>query len=72
MKQVVGVLIDFFAILLNPFGRTVCRYEPSCSRYAKECFDQHGVLKAAGLTLKRLFRCRPFGGAGYDPADNPK
>ena len=52
------------------FGRLmppVCRFEPSCSRYAYEAFDRHGALRGLWLTLRRLSRCRPGGGEGWDP-----
>jgi len=52
------------------FGRLmppVCRFEPSCSRYAYEAFDRHGALRGLWLTVRRLSRCRPGGGEGWDP-----
>jgi uncharacterized protein len=45
----------------------VCRFEPSCSHYAYEAVERHGSLKGGVLTLRRLLRCRPLGGRGYDP-----
>jgi hypothetical protein len=44
-----------------------CRFYPSCSEYAAEALTAHGALKGTWLTLRRLSRCRPFGGRGYDP-----
>jgi len=52
------------------FGRLmppVCRFEPSCSRYAYEAFDRHGAVRGLWLTVRRLSRCRPGGGEGWDP-----
>ena len=42
-------------------------YSPSCSRYAHEAIAKHGFAKGAALAVRRLGRCRPFGGGGYDP-----
>ena len=44
-----------------------CRYEPSCSRYAFTAIERYGALAGTWLTLKRLARCQPWGGHGYDP-----
>lgn len=44
-----------------------CRFTPSCSVYAREAFAAHGALRGTGLALRRLSRCHPWGGAGYDP-----
>jgi putative membrane protein insertion efficiency factor len=52
---------------LSPLMPNVCRYQPTCSRYAYEAIDRHGALRGGWLTLKRLARCRPGGGRGFDP-----
>jgi putative membrane protein insertion efficiency factor len=44
-----------------------CRYVPSCSSYAAEALETHGALRGSWLTLRRLSRCHPFGGHGFDP-----
>jgi len=53
--------------LVSPLLGSNCRYEPSCSRYAIDAIQLHGALKGGYLTARRLGRCHPFGGAGYDP-----
>lgn len=45
----------------------VCRYEPTCSRYSVEALQTHGALRGTWLTVRRLARCNPWGGRGYDP-----
>ena len=45
----------------------VCRFEPSCSWYAREALERHGAFRGGWLALRRLSRCRPLGGRGYDP-----
>ncbi len=44
-----------------------CRFEPSCSTYAMEALEVHGPARGSWLTIRRLSRCRPFGGQGWDP-----
>ena len=45
----------------------ICRFNPTCSNYALEAYENYNFFKATNLTIKRLFRCRPFGKFGYDP-----
>jgi hypothetical protein len=52
-----------FSALLGP----ACRFEPSCSRFAIEAIERLGLARGGRLALRRLGRCRPFGGSGYDP-----
>lgn len=49
-----------------------CRFYPSCSSYALEALEVHGLLKGAALTARRLARCHPFGGHGFDPVPEQK
>lgn len=46
---------------------TGCRFVPSCSEYAVEAITEHGAVRGSALTLRRLSRCHPLGGHGYDP-----
>ena len=52
-------------------GRS-CRFHPSCSEFALEAIDRHGAGRGAWITLRRLARCHPWGGWGYDPVPPPK
>jgi len=61
----------FYRFALSPllhalFG-SACRFEPSCSRFAADAIRDHGLVRGAALTIKRLARCHPLGGHGYDP-----
>ena len=49
-----------------------CRFSPSCSRYGAEAIRQHGPWRGVALLLRRLSRCRPFGGSGYDPVPDAR
>ena len=45
----------------------MCRFDPSCSRYFYDALEEYGFLKGSFLGIKRIFRCHPWGGCGYDP-----
>jgi uncharacterized protein len=49
-----------------------CRFVPSCSNYALDALEQHGALRGSALTVRRLFRCHPWGGHGWDPVPEGK
>lgn len=59
--------IRIYQRTLSPLLGVHCRFEPTCSRYAEEALRTHGAVRGSGLTLRRLLRCHPFGGHGYDP-----
>ena len=56
-----------YRITLSPFLGGQCRFHPTCSRYALEAYQEHGPVRGSILTVRRLVRCHPFGGKGYDP-----
>jgi putative membrane protein insertion efficiency factor len=60
-------LIRLYQRAVSPSLGTLCRFEPSCSRYAYSAIERHGAVKGGRLALARLVRCRPFGSTGYDP-----
>jgi uncharacterized protein len=67
MKFLALALIRFYQVALSPLLLPACRFYPTCSSYAYEAVEKRGVWRGGGLTLRRLLRCRPFGGHGYDP-----
>ena len=62
------LLIRFYQICISPLkGAGSCRFTPTCSQYALEAFRKHGPFKGLYLTIRRILRCHPWGGHGYDP-----
>ena len=61
------LLIKFYQLCISPFIPPSCRYTPTCSQYGLEAFRKHGPIKGLYLTVRRLLRCHPWGGSGYDP-----
>jgi putative membrane protein insertion efficiency factor len=61
------LVIRFYQRAVSPGLGRVCRFEPSCSHYTYEAIERHGLLRGVLLGVRRLLRCRPFGGSGYDP-----
>ncbi|MDD6778883.1 MAG: membrane protein insertion efficiency factor YidD [Bacteroidales bacterium] len=59
--------IRFYRTCISPMFPPACRYVPTCSQYAIEAITKHGPARGLWLALKRLLRCHPWGGSGYDP-----
>jgi uncharacterized protein len=60
-------LIKFYQFTLSPLLGKSCRHEPSCSNYAIEAIEVHGIFRGGWLSIKRISRCHPWGTWGYDP-----
>ena len=67
MKRLAQLPIHLYRWFLSPYLGRHCRFEPSCSAYALEAIEKHGVLCGYGFAVKRICRCHPWGAAGYDP-----
>jgi uncharacterized protein len=73
MKKLIRLVIRFYQIFLNPVMKAVagphagCRYQPTCSNYFLQAVELHGAWKGSLLGVRRIFRCHPWGGYGYDP-----
>jgi putative membrane protein insertion efficiency factor len=64
---ILRAVITVYRWTLVPVLGANCRYEPSCSAYAHEALGVHGPLTGSWLAMRRLCRCHPWGGSGYDP-----
>lgn len=60
-------VVRFYRLAISPWFGANCRFDPSCSTYAIEALQVHGVLKGTWLAVRRIGRCHPWGGSGYDP-----
>ena len=60
-------IVYFYKGAISPLTQPSCRYTPSCSEYAIQAIKKHGPLKGFWLSIKRISRCHPWGGKGYDP-----
>lgn len=78
MKRLLGLLrqalvwllllpVYFYKGAISPLTPPSCRFTPSCSTYALEAIRKHGPFKGLYLALRRILRCHPWGGSGYDP-----
>ena len=61
------VAIRWYQRAVSPFLPVSCRYLPTCSEYSHQAIGSHGLLRGLWLTVRRLARCTPIGGRGYDP-----
>ncbi|HKK47379.1 MAG TPA: membrane protein insertion efficiency factor YidD, partial [Balneolaceae bacterium] len=67
MKYLFIGLVRLYQLIISPWMPSSCRYHPTCSQYSIEALRKHGALKGIWLTIKRVARCHPWGGSGYDP-----
>ena len=73
MKPIIRFCIRGYQLIIRPVLHFVggpaagCRFTPTCSNYALEAVELHGALKGSWLALRRILRCHPWGGCGYDP-----
>jgi len=63
---VLSLPVRAYRLFLSPWMGHSCRYQPTCSAYALEALEKHGVIRGGWLTVRRLSRCHPWGGSGID------
>ncbi len=61
------LLVKLYRYTISPWLGNNCRYDPSCSAYALEALRRHGAFRGTWLAAKRIGRCHPWGGSGFDP-----
>ncbi len=71
MRKLALWAIRMYQASLSPYLGGSCRFSPSCSSYTHQAISAHGVGRGVWLGARRLARCRPFGGQGYDPVPFP-
>ncbi|GHE02091.1 membrane protein insertion efficiency factor [Defluviimonas sp. 20V17] len=67
LARLFAVPVHVYRLVISPLLGSNCRYQPTCSAYALEALQRHGALKGGWLALRRIARCHPWGGSGYDP-----
>jgi len=67
LARIVALPVRAYRLVLSPWVGHACRYQPTCSAYALEALERHGALRGSWLMLRRIGRCHPWGGWGYDP-----
>jgi len=67
MRRLLIHLVRFYRLAISPMMAPRCRFLPTCSDYAIEAIERHGPIKGGALALRRILRCHPWGGSGFDP-----
>lgn len=67
VKKIYVLPILFYRGAISPLKPATCRFTPTCSEYTLQAIQKHGILKGTGLGIRRILRCHPWGGSGYDP-----
>jgi putative membrane protein insertion efficiency factor len=65
--RVATAVLDFYKRAISPWLPPACRFEPTCSIYAREAIERYGLARGLALALQRLLRCHPFHSGGFDP-----
>jgi putative membrane protein insertion efficiency factor len=66
------VLLRGYKLLVSPLFTGSCRFSPSCSTYTVQAIREHGALRGGWLGVRRVLRCHPFGGHGFDPVPSSR
>jgi len=72
LARLLALPVHAYRLFLSPWLGMNCRFQPTCSAYALEALEKHGAFYGGWLTLRRLLRCHPLGGSGYDPVPPTK
>ncbi|MBX9621728.1 MAG: membrane protein insertion efficiency factor YidD [Alphaproteobacteria bacterium] len=71
-RMLLKLPIYFYRLFISPWLRPKCRFLPTCSEYALDAIDLYGPYRGCILAFKRLIRCHPWGGHGFDPVEKIK
>lgn len=67
MKKIILLLIRGYRIFISPLKPPTCRFVPTCSEYALQAIEKHGIMHGGRMAVGRILRCHPFNPGGYDP-----
>lgn len=67
LAQILSLPVRFYRLVFSPWVGFNCRYQPTCSAYSMEALQKHGGIQGSILAARRIGRCHPWGGSGYDP-----
>lgn len=67
LRKIFLLPVYFYRVFISPLTPPSCRYTPTCSQYMVEAVLKYGIFKGGWLGIKRILRCHPWGGSGYDP-----
>lgn len=67
VRELALLPVFFYRTCISPMLPGCCRYTPTCSQYAVEAVRVHGIFRGGWLAIRRICRCHPWGGSGYDP-----
>lgn len=67
LAYIISLPVRAYRLIGSPWVGRNCRYQPTCSAYAMEALQRHGGIKGTWLAMRRIARCHPWGGHGYDP-----
>ena len=69
ISYLIITLIKFYQFFISPLLGSSCRFQPTCSKYAIIAIEELGVFHGLSVSIKRLLKCHPFGGQGFDPVN---
>ena len=72
LPRLLTLALRGYKLAISPWFGAACRFEPTCSAYAVEAIQLHGPARGAWLGARRIARCHPWGGSGYDPVPTAK
>jgi putative membrane protein insertion efficiency factor len=67
IARILIALVRFYQLAVSPWTPAACRFTPTCSAYAIDALHEHGAVQGLWLAVRRIVRCHPWGGCGYDP-----